>query len=304
MSRYVRKSDRQAQEHEDWLRSELKKSAESGNAEALIKLADIELVKQRSAAKVGPLQEVIDQQSKQLRDARMELPTIQRQLDSAQSRVAELEKRNCELVKERDGLKDDVSRLEDRIMVVADEVQQTNAAKSATDRELEAANNDIAKLRFSVATLAKHVNLSEGFLQELFLKFSDELSLELFDDLGWTREKTVFWSRWLKRSKNIPTESIVDKLHRASCPCSQHEPQTMIRDDGESRVMTDNDRTFLQALLKHRGVEPEIEITKLVETHRQQWLSKNRPALQMTPPISHRQLTPLAGARVVHWGED
>jgi hypothetical protein len=305
VSKYVRVADKKAQEHRDWLKAQLKQSAESGNTESLGKLADMEIIEQRAAARVGPLQEQIDQQTKTLREVRAELASTSEQLIAEQGRVAECDRQIGELLTEREGLKGDITQLGSRIVSLNDENIRALSAEAGTRRQLEAVKASAGKLRFSVATLAKHVNFSEGFIQELFFKFFDQLAPELFTDLGWSTEKIEFWSRWYSKSKNTASDKLIDLLHRHDCPCTGHGQQpTSVKDQDGLRPITEDDREFFKALLKSRGVDVDLEISKLVATHLEDWRNKNRPELRYTPPISHRELTPIAGARVVRWDED
>jgi hypothetical protein len=70
------------------------------------------------------------------------------------------------------------------------------------------------------------------------------------------------------------------------------------------RPLTPEDRAFLLALLKHRGTDADLEITKLIAQHAHAWQERNRRTLELTPPLSHREITPFASTRIVNWGED
>lgn len=311
MSRYVKKTDRLAMETKAKLQAGLQAIADDPNATrdqrlgALSKIADLQIVEQRSASRVGPLQEQIDQQARKLREMRAELATANEQLVLAHARIAELEKQNSELVIERDGMKSDIGQLGSRIVLLNNENRRALSAEVGTRRELETLTASAGRLRFSVATLAKHVNLSAGFIQELFFRFFDQLAPEVFIDLGWSTQKIEFWSRWYSRAKNSPSDKLIDLLHRQDCPCTGHGQQpTTLKDQDGLRPIADDDREFITGLLKSRSVDVELEVGKLVATHREQWMQKNRPELRLTPPLSHRQITPVAGARVVNWGED
>jgi hypothetical protein len=317
VSRYVKKSDRLATEAKTKLHSGLQAIADDPNATrdqrlgALSKIADVQIVEQRSASRVGPLQEVIDRQAKQLRDLREELRVANTAITESTARIAELETKTSDLTTERNGLKSDVSRLGSELATSRNDTRVADAKVRSADAKLLDANKRADVLALNLHTLLpvlrKHYGsdsgLHESVVTDLFLTLAEHADRTLFTDLGWTEAKFNFWRVWLTKANRLPTDKIIELLHRSNCSCTQHEPETTIRDEGERRLLTDNDRVFLAAFLKHGGIDADLEISKLVATHRKDWTERNSPELRLTPPLSHREITPF-GTRVVGWNED
>jgi hypothetical protein len=317
MSRYVRIADKKAAEAKERLRSGLQGIAdkpESTNAEkleALSKLTDLHIAEERADSKAGPLREEIDRQAKLLRDLREELRVANTAAMESTARIAELETKTSDLTTERNGLKSDVSRLGSELATSRNDTRVADAKVRSADAKLLDANKRADVLALNLHTLLpvlrKHYGsdsgLHESVVTDLFLTLAEHADRTLFTDLGWTEAKFNFWRVWLTKANRLPTDKIIELLHRSNCSCTQHEPETTIRDEGERRLLTDNDRVFLAAFLKHGGIDADLEISKLVATHRKDWTERNSPELRLTPPLSHREITPF-GTRVVNWGED
>jgi regulator of replication initiation timing len=244
-----------------------------------------------------------------IRDLRTKLKTTSEQLDSTQGRIAELERQSGDLTTERNNLKTDLSRIGGALSDCRNAVDDAKKETRHAQQRLTEANEKADKLAFNLSTLIplfkRHYAISEfadALVVDLFFVLGDRALTDPFVAMGWTEEKVTFWQSWYRRAHNLPTERIITLLHRSACSCTQHEKETAIRDEGVTRPLTNDDRNFLHSLLRSRGIDPDLEIDRLIVTHREEWLKKNRSNLQFTPPLSHREITPLS--RVVRWNED
>jgi hypothetical protein len=315
VSKYVRIADRQAAEAKNRLRSGLQaisddpKSTNDQKLGALSKLGDLHIAEERAESKAGPLRDEIEAQAKRLREIKAELDAADARATEAQARIAELEQQNGDLTTERNNLTSDLSRiggaLSDCRKAVDDAKKETRHAQKA----LAEANDKAEKQAFNLSTLIplfkRHYAITEfadALVVDLFFVLGDRALADPFVAMGWTEEKVIFWQSWYQRAHNLPTERIITLLHRSACSCTQHEKETTIRDEGGIRPLTNDDRNFLHSLLRSRGIDTDLEIDKLIVTHREEWMRQNRSNLQFTPPLSHREITPLS--RVVRWNED
>lgn len=311
MGRYIKVADREASEAKDRLRSGLQKIADDPNStnaeklEALSRLTDIHISEEKAEARSGPLKDEIAEQAKELRVLKKQLEVVNAATTEAQARIGVLEKENAGLTQERDGLQNDVARLGSAVTNSRSEAIAADARTRNVEMQSAGAKVELEKLKVSVATLAKFANVTDGFVEEMFFKQFDQLSQEVFLAFGWTRDKIDFYSGWFKRTRNVPNEPLIDKLHRVDCACTSHGGiPTTVKDESGVRPITPKDEEFFTALLKVRGVNVELELTKLRAEHMEDYRKKNRPHLQYTPPLSHREITPVASGQVVRWGQD
>lgn len=304
MGRYVRIADKKAAETRAKLDAALQAVIDDPNASrgeklaAAEKMADLVISDQRLEARTGPLKEEMAEKKTELNVLRAELATASAAATETQTKVAELAKQNADIAKEHEGCKADIIRLGDKIRILSTEKQSSLTAEAASRRELEVLKIAETKLRFTVATLAKHSNFSDGFIRELFFKFHGQLWPEVFIHLGWTQERLDQWAAFLKRVSSISNDILIERLHRNSnCVCRQQNPSI--------HPLPDDDAKFVESYLRFRDIDVEVEIGKLVEAHRQAWFDKVRVPLEYTPlSIAHRTITPLASGQVRQWGED
>jgi hypothetical protein len=301
VSRYVKKADRSAAETRAKLDAGLHAIADDPNStrneklEALGKIADLRIAEQRVEARTGPLKETIAEQVKKIRALREQLETETERLSTAQSRVAEVEKQNNELANELAGQKNHNIQLAAKIRTLSEEKQSAISTEAEIKKQFDTLTADSSKLRFSVATLANMMNVSEGYIREVFFKF-DQLAPEVFIGLGWTKNKLDTWSAYRKQINGIDHKILIDRLHRESCCCAQQNP--------DLRKLPEEEVDFVTAFLTFRGVDVPFEVRTLAAAHQQEWFRKNRVELNFTPPLSHRQITPIAGGQIARWGED
>jgi uncharacterized protein YihD (DUF1040 family) len=260
-----------------------------------LKQADIRIAKDRRESRTVPLKETITEQLKKLRALREQLETETERLSTAQSRVAEVEKQNNELANELAGQKNHNIQLAAKIRTLSEEKQSAISTEAEIKKQFDTLTADSSKLRFSVATLANMINVSEGYIREVFFKF-DQLAPEVFIGLGWTKSKLDTWSAYRKQINGIDHKILIDRLHRSSCCCAQQNP--------DLRKLPEEEVDFVTAFLTFRGVDVPLEIRTLAAAHQQEWFRKNRVELTFTPPLSHRQITPIAGGQIATWGED
>jgi len=233
-------------------------------------------------SKTGPIREALANKIKQARAAQQEVARLTAELAMSQSQVSELEGKVSSLTTERNNSRNDLSRITGQLSEVLNEKTDLQLEAQKTRRQTEAADLSISKFRFSLSTLASRIKKDEEFVTRLFFEHRDKLSAELYEGLGWDRDKLDRWTAWYTKMATMDSEQLIELLHRDDCVCRQENP--------DLKIVARDDAAVVRALLEFRKVDVDSTITQLVTTHQEAWFTRHRTPLG-EPPLEARQIT-------------
>jgi hypothetical protein len=287
---YLKKADRIAKAAEEKALITLQKVCDSADAtpDAQQRAAEIIL----GNVRIDSIRKELAQQIKSQRTAGRECKRLSSELFTATTKVSELEIQLSDVRKERDSVKADSLRVGSELVKAREAASAAQSQVTQMRNQLETRDAEASKLTLSLKALVSKITSDDEFIATLFFESGQELSADLFIALGWTQEKVDQWSAWHRTVKDTATERLVELLHRPNCVCKQ---------ENNLKVLSDSDAEFFRALLRFRKVDANAEINKLVGVHREDWYRRNRVSFG-EPPLSVRQITPIAGSGFDAWG--